>query len=292
MPTFAVRRLVMAVAIGATLPPILEGQRVSGTVADSATRQPIQGVSITALGLRDSSVLGTAVSDSLGRFSILLARPDSITLTARRIGLRPVSTSVRANPDSAEPALVFEMVALPVFLDTMRTEGKKELKKWFFYKLTAGQEWYARHYRDARGLFTSGPEIVRSGLDACDYLVQVFGFEIETTRTRGFGGVRCVAEGRSRTAVPRTPGRCVEAYIDRKYPLLYMERFAAVSRPRGFTKTKQLPLSGIRGIEVFLHKSDRPKDASFVRPKMSIDLEARLDKCALVLLWTQEYWGD
>ena len=283
--------LSLSALVGIAFPTLLQAQRVSGSVGDSATGRPLGGVRVEARSTRDSSVISSATTDSTGAFSIVLTRVDSITLSVRRIGYRPV-TSRNFLAGDIDQSFRFDLAQLPVVLDTVRTEGKKELRKWFFYKLTAGQEWYARHYREANGFFTSGPEILKSGLDACDYFARVAGFQIDSVGRRGFGGIRCLRGGRSYWAVPNNSGRCVEAYIDRKYPLLYMERFAAVSRPPGFTKTKQLMLTGIRGIEVFMEFSDRPKDFSFIRPKMKIETEAQLNKCALVLLWTQEYWGE
>jgi hypothetical protein len=284
-------RLSLSVLAGIAFPALLQAQRVAGTVTDSATGRPLQGVRVEAKAIRDSAIVGSAVTDSTGDFSFVPSRADSLFLSVRRIGYRPI-TARPFRPGDADHSFRFDLAQLPILLDTVRTEGTKELKKWFFYKLTAGQEWYARHYREARGFFTSGPEILKSGLDACDYLVRVADFQIADSRATGGGGLRCTAGRQTRWAIPNNSGRCVEAYVDRKYPLLYMERFAAVSKPLGFTKTKQLMLTGIRGIEVFMEFHDRPKDFSYIRPKMSIDAEARLNKCALVLLWTQEYWGE
>lgn len=288
-------RLVFAAILACGWSPAAAAQRVTGVVVDSATRRPLSGVTIVIRRLRDSSTFGSVVSDSLGAFAVSVGRPELVDLTARRIGFRPFTTAPFVVEEGAEHPVRFAMIQLPVMLDTVRVEGTKKTVG-FLSRLTAGQVWYAKHYADAKGYFSAGPDVLMSGMDLCNYLIQNAGFHASLPPkpvARGIAqgpALRCTGGNGSHAAIPDTPGRCVEAYIDRKYPVLSVQRLALVTRIPGFSKTKTLTLSGIRGIEVFMNFDDRPDDFSYLRPE-SPSLRQMLNGCALVLFWTDEYWG-
>jgi hypothetical protein len=312
------RLLVLSLGLLAIVLPVAAGaQIISGTVVDSATKRPLAGVAVTARAARDSTVVRGGVTDSLGQFRLMLPKPDTVFVTARRIGLEPLETAPRFVSADVERRLHFQMAQMPVMLDTVRSEGRKMLRG-FLYSLTAGQEWFARHYRAGKGFFTSAAEIQMSGLHPCDYFGGVPG--LQKTRARG---IACF-EGRTQdipiaAIAPAAPVPCMDVFVDRRHRLVGMNQEQFAIKIQGIDTPKWLPLASIRGIEVFARYEDRPKDFSYIQPvppplreavgtvRMQ-DLDgadrarpARFTsqsqapqamRCAMMLVWTAQYWGD
>lgn len=276
---------VLLVPLALAMPAAALAQTVAGSVVDSTTKLPLPGVSVIVRSARDSSIIRGALSDSAGLFSIRLAHADTVFVDVRRIGLQPLRTPVREIADGATRNIRFEMTRLPVVLDTVRTEGKRSFKS-FFYDLTTGQEWFARHYRDGKGFFTSGAEIQLSGLDACDYLSKVPGLQVVKAAPPGVPSISCRRPFGFATGfvVPRNVGTCMEAYVDRKQRLVAIDSSSMLVSYNG--TLRWIPVSGIRGIEVFMRYEDRPKDFSFEPRGVG-----RQMRCSLILVWSSQYWG-
>jgi hypothetical protein len=301
-----------------TLGTAAGAQVVSGTVIDSLSRRPIPGVTITARSLRDSAVLRGGATDSLGRFRLVLPRPDTVFVTARRIGLEPLETAPRFIDATGERRLQFEMSTTPQLLDTVRTKGQSKFGGWLS-QLTSGQDWFARHYRAGKGYFTSAAEIQLSGLAACDYFAGVPGFVVR----RAGGGIPCSdykGVVRQSGAIAAIHAPCLDGYVDRRHKLLSINR-DGISLLIDGTKddVRRVPLSAIRGIEFFARYEDRPDDFSWVRPAQPVMRDAagtqprlgpdsqrvlrparftserqvtRPLRCAMMLVWTAQYWGE
>lgn len=288
--TLALRKTATVIAL-LMAGSALRAQVVSGTVIDSASRRPMPGVTILVQGVTDSSVRRGSISDSLGSFSIRLPREGAYTVSARRIGLHPIATEPRQVAALGSRVIRFEMSPLPIMLDTLRTEGHKYLKG-TLYKLTAGQEWFARHYRAGKGFFTSGTEIMLSRLNACDYFGQIPGLMIVPMEIGGGAGALRCFDGTAfvtRYVVTRQRPSCLEAYVDHKFFVnaLDTDEVGAASAFGGGEGLKSgsrwISMRNVRGIEVFTNLADIPKDFS-----MPMSASRR---CALILVWTSQYWG-
>ncbi len=72
---------------------VVHAQTLNGTVLDNETNKPIAGAAIGAR-LKNTELPKRATSDSLGRFVIELASPDTVTLTVQSAGYKDLLTDV------------------------------------------------------------------------------------------------------------------------------------------------------------------------------------------------------
>jgi len=277
-----VTRLWLVAFIGAPL--AVQAQRIGGTVRDSATRAPLGGVTVLATSRSDSSSPRATITAANGAFSIALPVTGEFAITARRIGVVPMTIVAKVLADEVR-TVDFDLVPLPVLLDTVRSEDRVFLRG-FGYKLTSGQTWFAQHYRRAKGFLTSGLEIELSRLHACDYLGRIPGLQIVNLRPEG-GGIACVDEYQqvARYVAPTRPVNCMRTYVDRRASFIGIDS-AHFTSP-GMTVSRRdnrIPISAIKGIEVYANPSDAPNDLSY-------PMSGTASRCALVLIWTTVYWG-
>jgi hypothetical protein len=301
---------VVAALVLGVVPGALTAQVVAGTVFDSTTKRRLAGVSVIVRDAKDSATIRGGITDSAGRFRMLLPKEEAVTVIVRRIGFQALQTPPRLVRADSIREFAFAMAPIPVLLDTMRAQGTKYLTG-SFYKLIAGQEWFARHMRDGKGFFTSGREIQLSGMDPCDYLGRLPGFQISSVLPPGGSGIGC-HEGHndpSRYVVPKNGG-CVQPMIDKTSRLVGVSKDHFLVVWPGQSSIRWFPIDAIRGIEVFARYEDRPRDFSNTvttvraasRPPVTglsrsqrqrnTTLDAAPLRCALLLVWSTNYWGD
>lgn len=311
------RRLAVLAAL--VIPAPLVAQTVAGVVVDSASGRPIAGVTIMLRSARDSVFVRGSVTDDAGRFTIPLVRPDTLLITARRIGLRSVNTPPEPVLDKVTRRFRFEMTPIVTQLDTVRA-GVKRVIRGFGYELTAGQEWFAQHAWAGKGFFTSGIEMRLSGRTACDFFSELPGFESAHVVRQGITGIGCYWNrlGPTRYIVPTNQTECLDAFVDGKHRLIGVDS-AHIVAATGVSETPMwLRIDRIRGIELFAKYEDRPKDFS-VRAADSVSLMSGMasrtgmrtlgstaaqtpvaspkrgggnqQRCALLLIWTEKFWG-
>jgi hypothetical protein len=312
--TRPMHRLRISIALLVAAPAALAAQTVSGTVLDAATKRPIPGVTVTVRSSRDSVTLRAGVSDTAGRFRLVLPIADTVFVTVRRIGLEPVETPPRAVDLGVERQFTFNMSPSPIMLDTVRTEITKAMTG-LWYKLTSGQEWFARHYRDGKGFFTSGTEVKLSGLHPCDYFAGLPGLDMGSAIVRGVQAISCFEGGTQTTPVrfvmAERHANCIEAYVDRRFHLVAAANQQLGVMMPGYETIRWISLSSIEGIEVFTRYEDRPRDFSFVQSPRPQTVDSRSgwipvpgtaaapsrgtggtpERCVLILVWTSQLWG-
>jgi 5-hydroxyisourate hydrolase-like protein (transthyretin family) len=314
-----IRRIALLVAM--TAPASLAAQTVSGIVVDSATGRPLSGVTVVVRAARDSVFLRGAITNDAGRFMVTLARPDSVVTSVRHIGFRTRSAAPHLVAAKAIHTYRFEMSAIAASLDTVRTTARRVLRG-MFYELTAGQEWFAQHSAAGKGFFLSGGEMRLSGLTPCDFFSEMPGFQTTAVLPAGVTGIGCYWQrsGPLRFVVPSDQASCVEAYLDRQQRLVGVDsaHFVTTSSVEGGLTWHRL--DRVRGIELFARYEDRPRDFSAPspaplrelgsmtprtgirsvgstiaseRPRSTYDFSrAGQQRCALILVWTEKYWGD
>jgi 5-hydroxyisourate hydrolase-like protein (transthyretin family) len=295
-------------------------QTLTGIVVDSATGRPIEGVTVVVRAARDSVFLRGAVTNDAGRFSLSLLRGDSVVTSVRHIGFRTKSAPPAMVDAKATRTYRFEMAAIPSSLDTVRTTARRVLRG-MFYELTAGQEWFAQHSAAGKGFFLSGMEMQLSGLTPCDFFSEMPGFSTSGVLPAGVTGIGCYWQraGPLRFVVPADEASCVEAYLDRQHRLVGVDsaHFVTASSVEGGLTWHRL--DRVRGIEMFARYQDRPKDFSTPapaplpeiggmssktglrsvgskiaseRPRSTNDFSrVGQQRCALILIWTEKYWG-
>jgi hypothetical protein len=279
-----------------------DAQIVTGRVVDSLTGTPIQAVAITFFDSRDSTNRVAALTDSAGRYIIRLPRPSTYSVTARRIGYEPLEAPARQVASMVARTLNFYMTRITTQLEAVVTEAEGERKKGVLYSFTAGKTFFNRHLREGKGFFTSGMEILLTGLHACDYLANVPGLKVShSPNVLQQLGPLC-DDGR----VVMTDHRpsCMRLYVDRTWRVtgidsanFYVQPSLQASiasmqtdtdtltrpvRPdvvntyalpqvnpgsgsidfRADTISKKIPLEAVMGIEVFRNRDERPNDFS------------------------------
>ena len=314
----AFRTVLIAAAL---VPAPALAQTITGVVVDSATGRPISGVTVVVRSARDSVFLRGAVTNDAGRFHLILPRADSVVASVRHIGFRTRSAPPVLVAERASHTYRFEMAAIPASLDTVHATAKRMLRG-MFYELTAGQEWFAQHSAAGKGFFLSGAEMKLSGLTPCDFFAEMPGFTTTGVLPPGVTGIGCYwrRAGPLRFVVPLDQASCVEAYLDRQQRLVGVDsaHFITASSAEGSLMWHRL--DRVRGIELFARYEDRPRDFSTPpatrvaeigamaprttyrfggstnaseRPRSTNDFSrAGQQRCALILVWTERYWGE
>jgi 5-hydroxyisourate hydrolase-like protein (transthyretin family) len=314
----ALRQAALFVAL--MVPLSAAAQTVTGIVVDSATGRPIEGVTVVVRAARDSVFLRGAVTNDVGRFSLTLLRGDSVVTSVRHIGFRTKSAAPAMIDAKATRTYRFEMAAIPSSLDTVRTTARRVLRG-MFYELTAGQEWFSQHSAAGKGFFLSGMEMQLSGVTPCDFFSEMPGFSMSGVLPTGVTGIGCYWQraGPLRFIVPADQASCVEAYLDRQHRLVGVDsaHFITASSVEGGLTWHRL--DRVRGIEMFARYEDRPRDFSTPPanrlpeigamsprttyrfggsknasepPRSTNDFSrAGQQRCALILVWTEKYWG-
>ncbi len=101
--------LVAIAAVVATPPAGAQSVVIQGRVEDAGSREPVAGVRVFA---EDSS--SAVLTDSLGRFSILMRRAVPFVLRAERIGYRPDRFELGERAPSRSSVLLLQPVAVEV----------------------------------------------------------------------------------------------------------------------------------------------------------------------------------
>lgn len=276
------------------------GQVVGGVVLDSTHGRPVAGV--TASLLNGSTVLGVAITDESGRFSIRMVAIGEHTLNLRRVGLRPATLRIPVGAVGMG-ALSIRMVTLPLVLDTIVAAEAR--RTFLFSWVTPGAKQFIEHYNKyPKGLFFSGREIEASGLDIADFLARLPGFRFEKwepfTKVRGLT-LYDDHDHPTRILTAPPPYTCLTAQLDYSgnviglspRELLYGPVNNEARRRMDLRTTRltepaiqlryswTLKLSEIRGIEVYLNSQDGP-------PEWTI---RALDKrCAILQFWSYRAW--
>ena len=125
-PTRWWRRLAFAAAsltaVESALAQAAAGDRsswVRGRVADAETAAPVARVSLAIT--RGSDTLAAGQADSLGSFSFLVRKSDSLAIHLRRLGYRPAIQRLAVADGSA---LTLTMIAIPRSLDAVAVIGR------------------------------------------------------------------------------------------------------------------------------------------------------------------------
>lgn len=320
------RAIPIGLALGlALIARPVSAQVVVGSVIDSASRGPLPSVTILLVDVADSTNRRAAVTDSSGSFRLVAPRPGQYSIYVRRLGYLPLGAPPRNLVEGQTRSIRFEMTRMPVMLDTIRTVT--EHRGIFWSRQTRGLEWFTRHYREGKGFFTSGTEIILSRLNACDYFGQIPGLALSYIGPqRGESALRC-QDGRY--VVTKQRPSCFRTILDRKWSLAAIDSTTMLVRTieeemmaeqlrysnefmganAADTLGRSFPVAQIAGIEVFRNRSELPKDFS-IPPDMGPPAQQRAQlpgqqlqsgapvamtyeasmQCAYVLLWTRSFW--
>jgi hypothetical protein len=299
-------------------------QTVEGSVIDSISGNPIGGVTVLVIDTSDPSRRQGFVTDSTGTFSIALPHPGSYEVSARRLGYRPVTSAAASIAAGASRRMTFAMVVVPMLLDTVR--ARSPYRTGFMYKLTTGQEWFSRHYREGKGFFTSGDEILLSGVNACDYFGHMPGYTlIGLEPIRGEQGIGCTD---GRFVIRDDRPSCMRAMLDRIWVIAGIDSANILIRsPRADSVARSLrtgtsfggvadtipwsyPISAIQGIEAYRDRASQPDDFSMLAEQIPAPVSRSqlpgqamtmgppvpmipampISQCGLVVAWSSSYW--
>jgi len=251
---------------------------VKGIVVDSAGN-PIPYAYLSA------ATANSAVSSLEGRFSLRLnAVRDSLTITARRIGFRPVMDRVAFYPDAAQPVRLV-MAALPATLATV--EVRDDATGYDEYLDRSG--YYRRTMKAITGTFISYDQIVkRNPSELTAMLSDVPGIHVERYYgKRGKGGY---VMGRGRQCVLglvvdgqliETAGPTNEAVQARIPAIVNGARVpVTLSKAHGGDAypsiDETVPVDMIAAIEIYPSAASVPNEFHHLT-----------DACGLIVVWTR-----
>jgi hypothetical protein len=288
--------LPIAVSVSVVPATIATAQSIEGVVRNSAAGVPVDGASVLAIAVSDSSKRLNTTTDRDGRFRFSRTLPGDLTILIRKVGFTPAESLVHIEAGKTVD-LRFEMVQVPKLLDTVRTSESTS-------SLTSGSEWFVRHFRAGKGFFTSGNEILLTRLDACDYLGRVPGLQLQRSPpSKGNPGLECHDD----RYIVAAGSRCLRVLVDRYLTVSKLdsagiqvrthdqERATLLERRRRTglgihqdTVPQFLSLTKVAGIEVFRNRSELPNDFSIPMPGRT-DPDPMM-RCGYVLIWTWTTW--
>jgi len=154
---------VIAVVWACALP----GQTIRGAIHDSVSKAPVPVPLITVLD-DQGQPLRMITGDSSGRFIVTMPYPGTYTVDVRRLGYLRRTTAPMTLAANDTVTVALDMQPEPGVLNPMVVKGSR-----FNLSLTdvsAGREFFARHYALGKGVFAGGWEIQHSGKSLSEYL--------------------------------------------------------------------------------------------------------------------------
>lgn len=289
------------------LPLLIPGsafaQALTGSVVDSATRAPLAGVAVLLTSATDSSARQAVITDSAGRFTVPPVAPGRYAMAVRRLGFLPVQRMIDVG-GRATTAVEIAMSRVPTLLDTVRAQSDRN-------RTTPGREFFARHYREGKGFFTSGAEIQLSRMNACDYFGGVPGLAITQTRMGFDSGetmIRC-RDGRFVHGARRPT--CFNTIVDRRQGTVMLDSGVMMFTQKA-SGTRYIRIEDVKGIEIYRTRTELPSgDDDFsllpdqpagaaVRPQTATQrlnappgvphVRLATMKCGTMLIWTKATW--
>jgi len=273
---------------------------VHGSVVEATTKEPVPGATTIIRNARDT-VVASAVSNAQGQFTIRFAPQDSETYTvaSRRLGYEArEATGIVIRPVDTLSVTV-ELPRLDVVLDTVRTIAPKKKFLGITWGVTSGRELFADHYREGKGYFFSGQEMMWSQLGACGYFAEVPGLMLSTVPS----GVPCgVPPFATHYIASATQPACLVGYVDRIGRLASLDDdnelhvTVGMGGPMGARNARtrsngtigiqplEVPLEDVVGVEVYKNRNELPSDM-----RRDLDLPISFN-CAIVRIWTTQAW--
>lgn len=284
------------------MPSVLSAQGVAGSVVEAVTGAPLPGVAVLVVSATDSSTRQAIITDTAGRFAISPLAPGRYSVALRRLGFLPVTQDVDITAGVTR-RLDVTMSRVPTLLDTIRAQSTRNV--------TPGREFFARHYREGKGFFTSGAEIMLSRMSSCDYFGGVPGLAMSNTRMSPYSGetmIRC-RDGRFVHGARRPT--CFNTIVDRRQGTVVLDSGVVIFTQKSYGP-RYIKLEDVKGVEIYRTRTELPSgDDDFsllplqlpeatVRSQMPA---ARLNgpggvahvrlatmKCGTLLIWTKATW--
>jgi hypothetical protein len=236
-------------------------QSIRGIIVDSATSRPIAGARVTLIRPPNTR-LGATVTDSTGEYILVSTGADTVRLEVQRIGYAPLLTAPTTLPADGAIRLNLTLSPAPVPLEPIAATA------------TAVQSWnleqFAERQKKGWGRYL-GPQ-------------QIAEFPPRTAIQAVFriGGGHFLADDRGNGLLMRTVREsltssmyCVpRVYIDGELQL-------RPDPPRGMNVDALIPVSSIRGVEVYWRTTEAPAEY-----RKALD-----SGCGIVLFWTNRAFG-
>ncbi len=173
------RSALLTAALAGVRPAVPLAQTIRGTVADSATSQPLEACKVSLID-RDQRQVARVLTDSSGRFVLRAPPAEGYTLRFERLGYRTLDSDRFSVEAGSEITLSVGLVPLAVGLPAVTVAGKATIQEvflrdaGFYQRRSAGQGFFldprqveerlprARLFADLlRG--TSGVAVLRTG---------------------------------------------------------------------------------------------------------------------------------
>jgi hypothetical protein len=308
-------RAAAAAALIALLAAPAGAQIIRGTVIDSLTGEPIPGATVAMRAVSPDTSVAGAVTDSLGRFSILAPHAGFYLIAARKIGYIPLAGIPRQLDSGSVRTVQFQLTRTTVMLDSVIATERN------FGGLTPGSVWFAKHAKEGKGVFFHGLDVSWSKKRACDYFAAMPGLTW-SPRVTGSTGIPCTHEAdgnisaNSMIITSNTSSRCLAGRVDRDLGIVYMDSASVYVRPINdrsapitagtstFSNTSaamEIPFDQVKAVEVYRNRDELPRDLSI--PNEAVDVPTSVaaaqaagaqltafQGCAWIQMWTSRAW--
>ena len=147
-----------------------QAQTIRGTVRDLQSGVPLRGVGVSLLNHRDS-IIYTVRARSDGSFVLSPSGPGTYSVGLRAVGYAPMLTTPFPLDSGVIIALDFEMAREVTKPDTVGVPGSTRPTN-----IARGSTHFLAQYRDSRGMFFSGAEMLEANQGVAEYVSRLPGF--------------------------------------------------------------------------------------------------------------------
>jgi hypothetical protein len=270
------------------VPSMAHAQVVRGVVRDATTKAPLEGTTLTLLTLSDS-VVGTAVSNDAGEFSLHAPDAGTYRIRLRRIGYKQ-AVSPRTRLRIAETVIV-DLALAPVAsrLQPVRVTERN--------RLTRGRDLMAFRESFGKGVFLRQTEIQELGGERLsDVLSKVEGMRVDHF-PRGTYALRRSEHrghrmGDNEVLISTKGFGCLHVLLNGGDLRTFENVLASEERPIWLNEL--LPPGEIAGIEIYADFQEVPRELrARAWPPSQLALFNGLGSsvpCGLVFIWTHAAW--
>lgn len=247
------RLALAATFLAVTICPSLGAQTVRGTVVDSATTRPLTAVTAELVDSVDS-VIGRAVGDDSGRFSVTAPDSGNYRLQLRRIGYRTALSGELTLGKGAEMTVSVRLPPIPVKLAPLRVEATRN-------EFLVNRGYYQRKESE-RGTFLDPAAVEKKAVKA----------KIATDILIGVPGVSIAANKpylRTCRALNPTGGAAKNPFM--RFPAIFIDGVEG-----GHEMMWSLQPNDILAVEIYMGPSQIP-----------LQYGGTNELCGVILIWTR-----
>ncbi|MDX1648077.1 MAG: carboxypeptidase-like regulatory domain-containing protein [Longimicrobiales bacterium] len=259
-------------AVLASAPSASEAQRISGTLLDLDTDQPIQ-FGLVMLYETDGDSIAQAISDAQGRFSVTSPDPGSFFMVAAALGYEETRAGIFELGPGGEMQVEYRLPSEPIPMEAMLVSVGRPVVDHHLVR-----NGFVRRLQRGVGNFITPYDIERSPARSTEALFErIPSMRVGTARS-AVGGLNLPMPHLGETIQFMTPaGLCS--------PRVYVDGRPARLDPRsGVTLSHHVPITDVEAIEVYQRAAEIPVEYAPGTQDLS---DTELTGCGMILVWTK-----